>query len=70
VKLRLHGTPAECDQAARRLTEVFDVVSISGRYPDRGRSVLVRVYLELRLHPPAGPPAAPAGPDQLGRGLP
>jgi hypothetical protein len=68
VKLRLHGTPAECQAAARRLAEVFDVVAVSGPYPDRGRSVLVRVYLELRLDP--APPAAPARPDQPGRGLP
>jgi hypothetical protein len=68
VRLRLHGTPAECDHAARRLAEVFDVVSVSGPYPDRGPSRLVRVYLELRLDP--APPAAPAGPDQPGRGLP
>jgi hypothetical protein len=68
MRLRLHGTPAECQTATRRLTEVFDVVSVSGPYPDRGRSVLVRVYLELRLDPV--PPVAPAGPDQPGRGLP
>jgi hypothetical protein len=56
VKVRLHGTPAECDQATRRLTQVFDVVAVSGRYPDRAPSRLVRVYLELRLGPtpPAG----------------
>jgi hypothetical protein len=51
VRLRLHGTPAECDQAARRLAEVFDVVAVSGPYPDRGPSRLVRVYLELRPGP-------------------
>jgi hypothetical protein len=61
MKLRLHGTPAECDQAACRLAEVFDVASVSGPYPDRGPSRLVRVYLELRLGP--SPPAASAGPD-------
>jgi hypothetical protein len=32
---------------------VFDAVSVSPPYPDRGRSVLVRVYLELRLDPAA-----------------
>jgi hypothetical protein len=53
VKLRLHGTPAECEAATRRLAEVFDAVSVSPPYPDRGRSVLVRVYLELRLDPAA-----------------
>ncbi len=58
MKLRLHGTPAECQIAARRLAEVFDVGAISGPYPDRGPSRLVRVYLELRLDPT--PPGAPA----------
>jgi hypothetical protein len=61
VKLRLHGTPAECQTAARRLTKVFDVVAISGPYQDRGPSRLVRAYLEHRLHPS---PAPPAGSDQ------
>ncbi len=69
MRLRLHGTPAECDHAARRLTEVFDVVAVSGPYPDRGPSRLVRVYFELRLDP--APPAAPAeSGQQPPRGLP
>jgi hypothetical protein len=51
VRLRVWGTPAEVDQAVRRLTETFDVVAVSGPYPDRGHSVLVRVYLEVRLDP-------------------
>ena len=51
MRLRLHGTPAECKHAARRLAEVFDVVAVSPPYPDRGPSRLVRVYLELRLDP-------------------
>ncbi len=49
VKIRLEGTPEECQQAAPRLAEVFEVVSISDPYPNRGRSRLVRVYLEIRL---------------------
>ena len=57
MRLRLHGTPAECEVAARRLVEVFDVVSVSGPYPDRRSSRLVRVHLELRLGP--APPAGP-----------
>jgi hypothetical protein len=64
VKLRLHGAPAECEQVARRLAEVFDVVAVSGPYRDRGTSRLVRVYLELRLQPTPSSPAAPAGPGQ------
>jgi hypothetical protein len=49
VKVRLHGTRAEVDQATRRLVEVFEVVAVSEPYRDRGASVLVRVYLEVRL---------------------
>jgi hypothetical protein len=49
VKIRLEGTPQECQQAAPRLAEVFDVVAVSDPYPNRGRSRLVRVYLEVRL---------------------
>lgn len=49
MKLRLHGTPPECQEAARRLAEVFQVVAVSPPYPDRGPSTLVRVYIEARL---------------------
>ena len=53
MKVRLHGTPAEVDQATRRLLEVLEVVAVSEPYPDRGASVMVRVYLEIRLNPAA-----------------
>jgi hypothetical protein len=67
VKVRLWGTPAEVDQATRQLVEVLDVVAVSGPYPDRGQSVLVRVYLEVRPDPtPSGPP--PARPTRYPRG--
>jgi len=49
VKVRLHGTPEEVAAAPRRLVAVLDVVSVSEPYPDRGASVLVRVYLEVRV---------------------
>ena len=49
MKLRLHGTAAECAEAARRLAQVFQVVAVSPPYPDRGPSSLVRVYVEVRL---------------------
>jgi hypothetical protein len=62
VKVRLHGTPAEVAKATRRLVEAFDVVAVSEPYPDRGASILVRVYLEVRLHPAA--PAMPTSPGQ------
>ncbi len=49
MKIRLEGTRQECEQAAPRLAEVFDVVSVSDAHPNRGRSLLVRVYVEARL---------------------
>jgi hypothetical protein len=66
VKVRLWGTPAEVDQATRRLVEVLDVVAVSGPYPDRGASVLVRVYLEIRLPPPPGRSAGTVAPGSSG----
>jgi hypothetical protein len=60
VKVRLHGTPAEVAEATRRLAEAFDVVAVSRPYPDRGTSVLVRVYLEVRLTLTDQPPPAAA----------
>jgi hypothetical protein len=55
MKLRAHGTPEECRQVVEGLTGIFRVVSVSDPYPDRGASVLVRVYLDIRLD---DPPAA------------
>jgi hypothetical protein len=52
MKIRLHGTREETEDAARRLAEVFWVVSISEPYLDRGNSALVRVYIETRPDPP------------------
>jgi len=60
VKVRLHGTREEVVEATRRLVEVLDVVAVSEPYPDRGASVLVRVYLEVRLDPATT--ATPPGP--------
>jgi hypothetical protein len=65
VKVRLHGTRVEVAEATRRLPQVLDVVSISEPYPDRGASVLVRVYLEVRLDPAR--PAAPPSPGRAAR---
>jgi hypothetical protein len=60
VKVRLHGTREEVAEATRRLVEVLEVVAVSDPYPDRGASMLVRIYLEVRLDP--APPADPARP--------
>jgi hypothetical protein len=52
MKLRLHGTPAECAAATERLrrTPGLHVQDESRPYPDRG-SELVRVYLTVDLDP-------------------
>jgi hypothetical protein len=65
VKVRLHGSREEVAEATRRLVEVLDVVAVSDPYPDRGASVLVRVYLEVRLDPTS--PATPPGPARPAR---
>ena len=63
MKLRLHGTREEVAEATRRLLQVLDVLAVSPPYPDRGASLLVRVYLEVRLHDPGtGSPARPTPP--------
>jgi len=49
VKIRLHGTEDECSKAAALLEGVMDVRSVSDPYPDRGRSILVRVYVDAEL---------------------
>ena len=46
MKIRLHGTEDECAAAVELLGEVLLIQSVSEPYPDRGRSVLVRVYIE------------------------
>jgi hypothetical protein len=56
MRLRAHGTPEECRQVVDKATGLFHVVSVSPRYPDRGASELVRVYLDIRLDDPPLPP--------------
>jgi hypothetical protein len=46
VKVRLPGTEEECREMVALLESVMLVHAISDPYPDRGRSVLVRVYVE------------------------
>jgi hypothetical protein len=45
VKIRLHATEDECHEVAERLTGVVEVLALSAPYPDRGASVLVRMYV-------------------------
>lgn len=49
MDVRLHDTPAEVQRFTAALARCFDVVSDSGDYPDRGASVKVRRYLDLRI---------------------
>lgn len=48
MKIRLRGTSSEVEKAAEKLKEVFNVVSVSKPYKDRGDSQLFRVYVEVR----------------------
>jgi hypothetical protein len=52
VKIRLHGTGDECREVVERLAGIVEVLAVSAPYPDRGASVLVRVYVEARIAPP------------------
>jgi hypothetical protein len=46
MKIRLHGTEEECRETVELLGSVMLLQSVSELYPDRGRSVLVRVYID------------------------
>jgi hypothetical protein len=46
VRIRLHGTEDECRKTVELLEQIMLLQSVSEPYPDRGRSVLVRVYAE------------------------
>lgn len=52
MKIRLHGTAEECREVAERLAGIVEVLAVSAPYPDRGASVLVRVYVEARIAVP------------------
>jgi hypothetical protein len=65
VKIRLMGTLEECLDAQEGLNRVFDVLEVSGPYPNRGKSRLCRLYAEVD---PA--PARRAGRERPERGQP
>jgi hypothetical protein len=46
MKIRLHGTEDECRETVELLGSVMLLQSVSEPYPDRRRSVLVRVYID------------------------
>ncbi len=52
MKLRLTGTGDECSAAIEAVGAVLTVREVSGFYPNRGASVLGRVYLDADV--PAG----------------
>jgi hypothetical protein len=56
MKIRLMGLPAETDQAVSALRDArgLDVTEVSGPYPNRGDTRLVRVYIEAQLRPGSG----------------
>jgi hypothetical protein len=49
VKIRVHGTEDICREVVEQLGSLFTLLSVSDPYPDRGRSVLVRVYIEAEI---------------------
>ncbi|TWP51706.1 hypothetical protein FKR81_12620 [Lentzea tibetensis] len=50
MKIRVEGTRDETTAAVAALREVFDVHEASRFYPNRGDSVLGRVYLTVAAH--------------------
>lgn len=52
VKIRLHGTLDELEQATEIVREQFKVLSESEPYKDRGKTEYYRVYMdcEVKLH--------------------
>jgi len=58
VKIRIMGTPQECDDTVKVLRLAFNVLEVSSPRPNRGDSQLFRVYVE------AGAPADPRDGDR------
>lgn len=49
VKIRLEGTSTEVQSAVKMLGSGFDLLSVSGEYPNRGRSKYVRIYIDAEI---------------------
>ena len=56
MKIRLMGLPAEVGQAVTIINDakIFTVTQVDGPYPNRGRSHMVRCYIEVQLPPDSG----------------
>jgi hypothetical protein len=58
MRLRLGGTREECEvlveQLPARLAGLVEVLEVSDFYPNRGTTVLGRVYVEIRLNNAGG----------------
>ena len=54
MKIRIMGLPAEVTPALQAIHETLDVIQVDGPYPNRGDSRMVRVYIEVQLHPDSG----------------
>jgi hypothetical protein len=50
MKIRIMGLPAEVTAVIQALTETgaLDLIEVSDRYPNRGDSRMVRVYIEAQ----------------------
>ncbi len=50
MKIRIMGLPADVDRAVQVLStaDALDVIEVSGPYPNRGDSRMVRIYIEAQ----------------------
>jgi hypothetical protein len=56
MKIRLMGLPSELGRAVVIIydAKIFNVVQVDGPYPNRGRSRMVRLYIEVQRPPDSG----------------
>jgi len=56
MKIRLMGLPGEVGQAVTIIydAKIFTVIQVDGPYSNRGRSHMVRLYVEVQLPPDSG----------------
>ncbi len=56
MKIRLMGLPGEVGQGVTIIydAKIFTVIQVDGPYPNRGRSHMVRLYVEVQLPPDSG----------------